>query len=171
VTSQMREFAFDQRLCFVEFGDRRHHREHDLEFAPRAGAQQGPNLAAQQAGPVEPEPDRTPAERWVLFLDIAHVGQDLIAADIERAEYHRSAGGCVEHRAIEQLLLVNPRHRCRDHELQFGAKQPDARCTGLGDMWQIDQEPSVEHQRHRLAVLAHAWPFAQGKVLLLTPGP
>ena len=53
------------------------------------------------------------------------------------------------------------------HELELGAKQSDARCSGLGNMRQVDQQAGVEHQCHRLAVLGDAWLVAQGEVLLL----
>ena len=80
-----------------------------LQLAPAAGAQQRAHLAAQQARPVEPEADRAPAERRVLLLDVAHVGQHLVAADIERAEGHRLVAGGVEHGAVERELLGGAR--------------------------------------------------------------
>ena len=82
-----------------------------LQLAPAGGAQQRAHLAAQQAGPVEPEPDRAPAERRILLLDVAHVGQHLVAADVERAEGHRLLAGGVEHRAVERELLAGARQR------------------------------------------------------------
>ena len=70
-------------------------------------------------------------ERRVFLLDVTHVGQDLVAADIEGSEHHRLATRRVEHGTIERLLLAHPRHRRRYHELQLGAKEPDAGRTGL----------------------------------------
>ena len=81
-----------------------------LQLAPGGGLQQRAHLAAQQAGPVEAEADRAPAERRVLLLDRAHIGQHLVAADIERAEGHRPVAGGVEHRAVERELLADARH-------------------------------------------------------------
>jgi hypothetical protein len=101
----------------VEFLDRRDHRKHDLQLAPAGGAQQRAQLAAQQSRPVEPEPDRAPAERWVFLLDVAHIRQQLIAADVERAEGHRLATGGIEHGAVERELLGRARERRRHHEL------------------------------------------------------
>jgi len=59
-------FAFDDRLGGIEFGDLGNHREHDAQRAAAAGAQQSADLAAQQPGPVEAEPDRAPAERGIF---------------------------------------------------------------------------------------------------------
>ena len=84
---------------------------------------------------------------------VAHVGQHLVAADVERAEGHRPAGRRVEHRAVELLLLARARELRGDHELHLGAEQPDAGRAGLGDLRQVDQQAGIEQQRHRLAVL------------------
>ena len=84
------------------------------------------NCVRNKAGPVEPEADRAPAERRILLFDVAHVGQHLVAADIERAERHRLAVGGIEHGAIERVLLAGARKIRRYHELQLGAEQADA---------------------------------------------
>ena len=115
------------------------HREHQPQFAAAGGAQQRAHLAAQQARPVEAEPDRAPAERRIFLLDVAQIGQHLVAADIERAEGHRLFAGGIEHRAIERKLLAGARQRIRHHELQFGAEQADAGRAGVLDMRQIDR--------------------------------
>ena len=109
-----------------------------MSLAAAGGAQQRAHLAAQQARPVEAEPDRAPAQRRVLLFDIAHVGQHLVAADIEGAEGHRLFAGGVEHGAIERKLLAGARQRIRHHELQFGAEQADAGGAGILDMRQVD---------------------------------
>ena len=84
-----------------ELVEARDHREHDAQRAAAAGAQKCADLAAQQAGTVEAEPDRAPAQRRV-FLDLgAHVGQHLVAADVEGAEGHRLGAGGIEHRAVQ----------------------------------------------------------------------
>ena len=106
VPAQMGQLALDQRLGLVELVHGGDHRKHDAQLAAGGGAQQRAHLAAQQAGPVEAEPDRAPAQRRVLLLDVAHIGQHLVAADVERAERHRLAAGGVEHGAIERQLLA-----------------------------------------------------------------
>ena len=119
------------------------HREHDPQLAAAGGAQQRAHLAAQQARPVEAEADRAPAERRVLLLDVAHVGQHLVAADVERAEGHRLVAGGVEHRAIERQLLAGARKLRRHHELQFGAEQADAGGAGLGECGRSTSRPAL----------------------------
>ncbi len=74
--------------------------------AAAAGAQQCADLAAQQAGAIEAKTDRAPAERRVLLDDGLHIGQRLVAADVEGAERHRLGAGGIEHRAIERQLLA-----------------------------------------------------------------
>ena len=76
---------------------------------------------------------------------VAHIGQHLVAADIERAEGHRLVARGVEHRAVERELLADARQCGRDHELQFGAEQADAGGAGLLDMRQIDQQAGIDH--------------------------
>ncbi len=89
VLTQISQFALDDALGGVEFGHFRDHREHDAQASPAAGAQQRADLAAQQAWPVEPEPDRAPAERRIFLDHALHIGQRLVAADVEGAERHR----------------------------------------------------------------------------------
>ena len=67
------------------------------------------------------------------------IGQHLVAADVERAEGHRPVAGGIEHGAVKRELLAGARQRGRDHELQFGAEQPDAGGAGLVDMRQVDR--------------------------------
>jgi hypothetical protein len=128
-------------------------------------------LAAQQPGPVEAEPDGAPAERRILLLDIAHIGQHLVAADIESAEGHRPLARGIEHGAVKPELLVGARQRVSDHELQLGAEQADAAGAGLVEMWQVDGEAGIDHQREFVAVLGHTRPVAQRVVLRLAPRP
>ena len=124
-----------------------------------------------KAGPIEPEPDRAPAERRILLLDVAHVRQHLVAADIERAEGHRLVAGGIEHGAVERVLLARAREIRRHHELQLGAEQADAGGAGIGDVRQVDGQAGVDQQRHLFAVLGHARLVAQRLILLLPPRP
>ena len=167
VTAQMGELDFDQRLGLVEFLHHRDHRKHHAQFAAGGGAQQRPHLAAQQSRAVEAEPDRAPAERRIFLLDVAQIGQHLVAADIEGAEGHRLLVGRIEHRAIKRRLLAGARQGRRHHELQFGAEQADAGGPGIDDMRQVDGEAGIDHQRDGAAVLGDAGAVAQRAVLRL----
>lgn len=137
---------------------------------PPAGAQQRADLAAQEAGAIEPEPDRAPAECGILLDHRFHIGQCLVAADVEGAEGH-GLGACgIQHRAIERELVAGARQALADHELQLGAEQADACAAGVLDMRQVDGEPCVDHQLDLLAVLGDARKIAQGQVLRLAAG-
>ena len=105
-----------------------------LSSRPPAARSSARILAAQQSRPVESEPDRTPAQSRVLLLDIAHIGQHLVPADVEGAECHRPVAGGIQHGAIERELLGGPGQRRRHHELQLGPKQADPGRAGLLDM-------------------------------------
>ena len=168
--AQMGELALDQRLGLVEFLDGGDHREHELQIASAGRPQQRADLAAQQARPIEPEPDRAPAQRRILLLDIAHIGQHLVAADVERAEDHRPVAGGIEHGAVERELLGGTREAGRHHELQFGAEQPDAGRAGLLDVRQIHRKSGIDHQRDLLAVLGHARLVPQSEILQTAGG-
>ena len=136
-----------------------------------AARKQRAQLRPQQSGPVEAEPYGAPAERGILFFDIAHIGQHLVAADVERAKGDGFIAGGVEHRAVQRVLLAGARKIRRHHELQFGAEEPDARGAGIGDVRQVDAQTGIEQQRHRLAILGDAGQVAQRRILLLTPRP
>jgi hypothetical protein len=168
--AQMGQFDFDERLCLVEFFDNGDHRKHQFEAASSGCAQKRAHLAAQQAWPVQTQPDRTPAQCGVFFFDIAHVRQHLVATDIEGAERHRFFSGSVEHGTIERKLLAGTRQRIRHHELQFGPEQADACGAGILDMGKVDGQAGIDHQRNFLAILGDARPLAQRAILRLPAG-
>ena len=105
VPAQMGELALDERFCFVEFFDCRDHREHQPKVAAAGRAQERANLAAQEPRAVETEPDGAPSESRILLLDVTHIGQQLVAADVECPERHRPLAGSIEHGAVERELI------------------------------------------------------------------
>jgi hypothetical protein len=119
---KIRLLPFHNALCALELVEGRHHRKHDLERAAGGGLEQGPDLQPKQGGPIEPDADRAPTQRRVLLLHRAHIGQDLVPADIEGAKGDRLVADCREHGPVERLLLACRRHSLRDHELQLGAE-------------------------------------------------
>ena len=58
----------DMRAGAVELVRRRDHRKHDAEIAPRARAQHGAQLRAQQRGTVEADSDGAPPQRRIALL-------------------------------------------------------------------------------------------------------
>lgn len=105
-------------------------------------ARSSANLAAQQARPVQSEPDRAPAERGIFLDHGFHIGQRLVAADVERAEGDGLGAGGIEHGAVQRELVRGARQALADHEL-FGAEQSDAGVVGVVDVRQVDHEASV----------------------------
>ncbi len=136
---------------------------------PAAGPKQRPQLGAQQAGAVEPEPDGAPAQGGIFLFKVAHVRQQLVAADIERAEGHRLAAGGVQNRAVQRILFAVSWEAWRDHELQFGTEQADTARAGIVNMRQVDAQPGIKQQVYFLAVLGYARFVAQCGILLLPP--
>ncbi len=62
------DFLLQQRARLPEFVDLGDHGDHDRELAARRRLEQRAKLGAQQARPVERQPDGAPAERRVFFL-------------------------------------------------------------------------------------------------------
>src|ERR1700722_11303868 len=119
------EFMIEQRARDSVFVDGRNHRGHDPEIAPRGGADEGAKLHPQQRRAVETDAKRTPSERRVLLVSALHVGQKLVAADVECAEGDRPVASGVEDGAVELLLRAGPGKARREHELQFGTEEAD----------------------------------------------
>jgi hypothetical protein len=170
VALQIGPLALGERLGAGELVHRGHHGEHDLQPASGRGLQEGADLAAEKARPVEADADRPPAERRVLFLHRPHIGQDLVAADVEGAEGDGGGPGRVEHGAVELLLLGRGGHALRDHELDLGAKQPDAGGAGFLQVRQVDEEARIELERDLDPVPGDRRHVAQAAVLLLPAG-
>ena len=103
------------------------------------------------AGPVEPDANGPPAERRIFLLEPLHIGQHLVAADVERAESDRAVAGRVEHGAVKRLLRGQAGKARGEHELQFGAEQSDRLRAGLVEMRQVDQQA-----RRSCAARSHA---------------
>ena len=92
------DLAQRQILGADEFIDEATIGEHDAQVAARAGTQQRPQLHTQQRRAIERNADGAPAERRILLLRLGHVGENLVGADVERAEgdrfaRHRGEGG------------------------------------------------------------------------------
>ena len=168
---QMGLFTPDNRLGALEFIDRGNHREHDFKVAVFGRPQQSADLRAQQARPIQPDPDGAPAQSRIFFIHFGHIGQDFIAADIERAEGHGQIARAFEHRTIERGLLAQRRQAVGDHELQFGAEQADALRAGFRQIGQIEHQTGIELQRHLDPVFGNGFDIAQAAILRLPRRP
>src|SRR5690606_25832990 len=123
----------------LNFGYGRDHRNHNSELASGRRPEQSLHLRAEQPWPVERDADGAPTECRVLLLGLAEIGEDFVPTNVEATEYDRLFPGAVQDLPVGLGLLVPPRKRRRDHELQLGAEQTDAFCTRLGQMRYVDK--------------------------------
>ena len=132
-------------------------------FSARLPAARSSARSCVRSRPGRSRPSRIARQpsAGIFLLDVAHVGQHLVAADVEGAEGHRLVAGGIEHGAVERVLLAGARKIRRHHELQFGAEQADAGGAGIGDMRQVDAQAGIDHQRDLFAVLGDAGLVAQ----------
>ena len=103
----------------------------------------------------------------ILLFDVLHVGEDLVAADVERAERHRAAQRRVDHVPVKRLLLGDPRKMRGKHELQLGAEQSDRLRARLMHMRHVQQQAGVHVQAERDPVGGDVGRVAQGAILVL----
>ena len=145
-----RQLTVDQRAGRLEFRDIGDHGQHEAKLA--AGRRpEAPHLRAEHSRTVERHADRAPAECGVVLNGPAEIGQHLVAADIERTKHD---GRDRRHRGwlYRAGLLLEPRERRRDHELELGAEQADAVRARLIEMRQVEEEPGIDVQADALAV-------------------
>ena len=147
------ELELDHSLGLDELPGLGDHGDEDLHRPAIGGRQQRPDLRAQQARPVEREAQRAEAHRRVLLGRRAQIRDHLVAADIEQAEDDRLALAQPDRLAIEDDLLADLGQMARDHELQFGAEQPDALGAGVVQHRQIGDQPRIVQERDGDAIL------------------
>ena len=98
-----------------------------MQIADGGGPQNRAQLRAEHVGPIEAHAHAAQAEERVVFLRQRHVGERLVAADIERADDERTlAAERFGHRAIFGGLFVFRRRGVAVIEQELGAQQPDA---------------------------------------------
>ena len=135
---------FHQLVLFVDEGTDgghflgvRHHRDHDRQFAAGRRAQECTHLGAKQRRAIERHSNRAPADGGIFFLCLAQIGQHLVAADVERAEYHRLVARDVDDGLIGRELPLQTGKRVGQHKLQFSAEQADASCPRFRQMGHV----------------------------------
>jgi len=130
----------------------RDHREHDVERAPSRGAHERAKLLAQDRRPVEQDAQGAPTQCRILFAIGAEVGQQLVAADVQRAEHHGPIARLVVDALVQLGLRPDVGIGRPRHERNLGAVESDAVGPGLVEMREVDQEAGVEHERDAGAV-------------------
>src|SRR3546814_18110197 len=109
---------------------------------------------------------RAPAHRRIFLLRAAldiHIGQRLVAADVDGAEDHRPAARRVEHVAIEPLLTVARWQGRRHEELEFGSEQPDAARASTVAARNVCALPRIDHPLARTDTLYTPGPRAASR--------
>lgn len=95
-------------LASREFTDRSDHREHDAELAVNGSTAERTQLGFEDVGAIEAQTDGTVAQERVHFFREFEVGQTLVAADIERADYDFLALHRFEYLFVYLELLFLP---------------------------------------------------------------
>lgn len=148
----------------------RDHRNHHVQIAAVGSADQGPQLRAQQRRAVERHADAAPAESRILFRDGLHVGQHLVAADIESAEDDGLAARARQDVAVDLGLVVEARERRRHHELELGTEETDAVSARFLEMGHLDLEARVDQQLDAAAIARDGGLADERPVLALAAG-
>ena len=117
---------FDQGIGLIEFFDAGDHGVHELDVAFDAGAKDGAKLDAKDLAFLQTEADGAPAQERIHLLGHLQMGEELVPAQIERADDDglRFEGGGDP--AIGLNLFLFARERVAIDEEIFGAEQPDA---------------------------------------------
>ena len=105
-----------------------------VQRAAPGAADQRLHLHPHDARPVEPDPDRAPAERRVRLVGALHVGQHLVRADVEGAEHHRLVARRVEDAGVErgELARASARWCARGTAARCGTGRRRPRRTSAG---------------------------------------
>ena len=109
---------------------------------------------------------RQPIAGILVGGGVVHIGQHLVAADIEGAERNRPPACLLQHALIKRDLLRHRRKSLAQHELQLGAEETDTPGGGLFEIRQIDEQAAVQQQIDMGAVLAFCRQIAQRRILL-----
>ena len=137
-------------LEFLHAGD---HRVHDFQVAKDAGPQDGAELRAEQVLLLEAEPDGAPAEERIHLLGDVDVREQLVAAEIERADDHRGRRERLGHPPVGGELFLLVRQVAAVDEQELGAKQADAGRAALQDTLDIGRPLDVGGEDDPVAVL------------------
>ena len=119
-----------------------------LQLAPAGGLEQRAQLRAQQAGPVEAEADRAPAERRVLLLDRPACR----AAPCRRRYRACGTSPAVSPAAsstarVERVLLARRAGSCEAiMNCSSVRNRPMPAAPALLEMRQVDQQPGIDQQ-------------------------
>ena len=135
---------------FLHAGD---HRVHDFQVAIDAGSQDGAELRAEQVLFLEAEPDGAPAEERVHLLGQVNVGEQFVAAEVERADDHRVRRKRLSHPAVGGELFLLVRQVAAVDEQELRSEQADAGRAALQDTLDVGRQLDVGGENDPVAVL------------------
>ena len=97
--------GLDLRLGFAKLADRRHHGEHDLQVAVHGGAQECPDLGAEELRMPEREADGAKPERRVGLVGALSDGKH-VAAEIQRTDGDGAVLHPLQDPAVGAVMLL-----------------------------------------------------------------
>ena len=135
---------------------------------PAVARMKARSCSAQEGRAVQTDADAAPAERGVLLLEALHIGQELVAADVEGAEGDRPIARRFENGAVE-LFLRPESWESGSASMNCSSVREEADRLGprLGQMRHVDKQPGVHVQADRHAIEADGRHVAQGAILRL----
>ena len=125
-----------------------------------AGAQQRPDLDAEDVGLGEAEPDAAHAEEWIALVN-GEARHGLVAARIGGADRHRLGPRPFQHLAIGAVLHLLVRQAVAVEE--FGAHQSDAVDMADVDMLGLDGVGDVDMDGDCHAIGGHCRPGCEAR--------
>ena len=150
----LRELGLDvvnQLRALPQFENVGDHWNHDPGPARAGGAQQCPQLGAEQAAVFEAQAHRAQAQGRIRGLRDPHGLRLLVRAQVQRADGHRAV-----HRGdylpVGQILLFFTRWLLAVHEQELGAVKANAFGTHFLRLGHIARQLDVGHQADRLTV-------------------
>ena len=115
----------------------------------RARPQNGTELRSEQVPPAQHHADAAPAEEWVGFRADLHVGQALVAADVQRADGQLTPAQRLGDGAIGGRLFLFVRRRGTPQKQELGTQHPHAlrapsQCFGrFGHAADVGENPDA----------------------------
>ena len=117
---------FDERVGLVQLVEAGNHRIHHFDVALDSGAQDRAELGAENVPFLQAKPNRPPSQKWIHLLRHLQMREELVAAQIQRADDHRMRLQCRRHLTVSPELLLFVRQRLAVEEKIFRAEQPHA---------------------------------------------
>ena len=155
----------DQAAGAFQLGDLGNHREFEQQVLAAGGAQQRPQLLAQHCRAIEADANGAPAHRRIVLGRVRQIGENLVAADIERAEHDRPTLGLFIGTPVERGLIGDVGKGVARQERDLGAEQPDPLGTGRAQLREIEQQPGIQQKLDFDPVAGDRRDVAQGLVV------